>query len=61
MEKIKRNEFDGMSPEIIRNLSDGAFQVASELEFYSVMHYRVTAYANAVTRTAEHFEKTMKH
>jgi hypothetical protein len=55
--KIKRNEFEGISPQAINNLSEGAFQIASELEFYSVTHYRVLAATTSVNRTIENFRK----
>lgn len=55
--KIGRNEFDGMSPEAIRNLADGAYQMASELEFYSVVYYKVLAYTQALNRTIDHFNR----
>lgn len=54
IKKIERNEFDGMSPQVIKNLSDGAFQIASELEFYAVVYYRVLALATSVNRTIDH-------
>lgn len=58
--KMNRNEFEGMSPEIIRNLSDGAYQVASELEFYSVTFYKVMAYSASISNTVEHFENVFE-
>lgn len=58
--KIKRNEFEGISPEAVNTLADGAFQIASELEFYSVIHYRVIAITTAINRTIEHFQEVFK-
>lgn len=55
--KIKRDEFVGMSPETIENLSNGAYRVASELEYFSVTYYNVLAFSIALTHTAEHFNK----
>lgn len=60
MEKIRRDEFVGMSPEVIRNLSDGAYCMASELEFYSVTHYKILAFTTCLNRTIDHFEKVFK-
>jgi hypothetical protein len=54
--KIKRDEFEGVSPQVVDNLADGAFQVASELEFYSVTFYKVLALTESVNRTIKHFE-----
>lgn len=48
---IAKKEIEGMSPEALQELSDGAFQVASELEFFSAMHYRTIAFVEAVNRT----------
>jgi len=56
MLKMKRNEFENMSPEVIINLSNGAYQVARELEFFSVTYFKVVAYTNAVNRTIDHFK-----
>lgn len=60
IKKIDRNEFDSMSPQVIKNLSDGAFQIASELEFYAVVYYRVLAFTNAVNRTVTHCQQILK-
>jgi hypothetical protein len=56
-QKIERGEFDKVSPEVILDLSDGAYQVASELEFYAAMYYRTQALATAVDRTVAHVKK----
>lgn len=55
MEKIKRNEFDGISPQAINNLADGTYQIASELEMFSVIYYKVSAYAESINRTIANF------
>lgn len=55
---VEEGHFDKVSPEVIMDLSDGAYQVASELEFYSVMYYRVQAFTQAVSRTMKHVEKS---
>ncbi|MDR3392321.1 MAG: hypothetical protein P4L77_11365 [Sulfuriferula sp.] len=57
---IGEGHFEKVSPEVIMDLSDGAFQVAAELEFYSVIYYRVQAFTVAVSRTMEHVEKSTK-
>jgi|SRR6185312_4360652 len=57
---VNENYFDKVSPEVLLDLSDGAYQVAAELEFYSIMYYRVQAYAHAVSRTMEHVESVQK-
>jgi hypothetical protein len=55
--KIKRNELNNATPEVVRNLSDGAYQVASELEFFSVTYYKIIALVTSIDRTTEHFNK----
>jgi hypothetical protein len=58
--KIENKELDDMSPNVIRNLADGAFQIASELEFFSVTYYKVLAFTTSVNRTVEHFYKVLE-
>lgn len=60
LDKVKRNELDNLSPEGIKNLSVGAYNIASELEFFSACYYKVLAYCNCVERTALHFESIFK-
>ena len=55
--QIHAGHFEKVSPAVILDLSDGAYQVASELEFYSIVYYRVLAFSQAVTRTVRHIEK----
>lgn len=60
LKKIERDEFSGMSPEGINNLSMGAYQMASELEFFSITYYRILALATSVDNTLIHYNKVMK-
>jgi hypothetical protein len=57
---IQQGHFDKVSPEVVMDLSEGAYQVASELEFYSVMFYRVEALCQSVDRTMKHVEKVLQ-
>lgn len=59
IKKIENDQFNGMSPQAIKNLSDGAYQAACELEFYAVVYYKVVAYTTAVDRTVSHFKKVI--
>lgn len=59
MTKIDRGDFEGVSPQAITNLSDGAYNVASELEFFVATYYKVSALAESINRTVEHFHKAM--
>lgn len=54
---VDRKELDDMSPQTMANLSEGAYGVAREVEFYTAVYYKVDALANAVTSTMEHFAK----
>lgn len=60
LKKISNNELNGMSPEGINNLSTGAYQVAAELEFFSITYYRVLAFVNSIDKTIDHFNKIIK-
>lgn len=60
LNKIKRDEFSGVTPEVLRTLSAGAYQTASELEFFAVLHYRVLAFLESINRTIEHFNCVIK-
>jgi hypothetical protein len=55
--RIHEGHFDKVSPAILIDLSDGAFQVASELEFYSIVYYRVLGLSESISRTIKHIEK----
>lgn len=57
IEKSKRGELEGMSPQALSNLSSGVYQVASELEFFSITYFRVLAFTTSVDRTIKHFEE----
>jgi hypothetical protein len=60
MAKIGRDEFEGVNPQVVSNLAEGAYQVASELEFYSVTHYKTEALAAAIGRTVAHVLEVFK-
>jgi len=60
MEMVRRGEFDDLSPQSFDNLASGAYEIASELEFFSAIYYKVEAFANSLNRTIEHFEGVFK-
>jgi len=60
LDKIKRNEFQQMSPEVINNLSEGTYQMARELEFYSVIYFKVQVFINSINKTIDHFKSVVK-
>lgn len=49
--QIKNNKIDHLTPQVITNISNGAFQVAKEVEFYSIVYYRVLAFSDAISKT----------
>lgn len=57
MSKVKHGELNDVSPEVVRSMAEGAFQAASELEFFAATYYRVIAFNNAVNNTLEYFKK----
>jgi uncharacterized protein YoxC len=57
--QIDQGHYDKVAPEVIMNLADGAYQVGAELEFYSVMYYRVEAFSKSVDRTLQHVQKVV--
>ena len=46
--KIARNELEDVSPGIVTELSEGAYQMASQLEMYSTVWYKVQTFVTAV-------------
>jgi hypothetical protein len=52
--KIERGDFEDVTPEAVMGLSDGAYHVAQELEFFSATYYRVLAFTTAVDRSLKH-------
>lgn len=57
-QKINEGAFEHASPEMIMNLSDNAYQVASELEFYALVYYRVELLCKAVDETVKKIQTT---
>lgn len=54
-EKIEKDELGGISKEVVKSLSEGVFQIASELEYFTVIFYHVLA-ANT---TVENISKSI--
>lgn len=49
--KIARKELEGVTPQIIKELSEGAYQMAEQLEMYSAVWYKVQAFVTAVNHS----------
>jgi len=58
LETSKRNGFDATSPEVLASLSEGSFQIASELEFYSVVFYRTSTFLNRLEAAIATLDKS---
>lgn len=56
---VADGKMENVSPEVVNELAEGAYQIASELEFFSVVYYRVLAYTTAVTRTTTSLSLTL--
>lgn len=50
---IKNDELGNVGPEVVSELAEGAFQIASELEFFSNIYYRTLALTTAINRTTD--------
>lgn len=51
IEKIEKNEIEHVSPEVTQNLAFGAYEVAREIEFFSVIYFKVLALTTSVDAT----------
>lgn len=57
---IKNNKIPHISPQVVTTLSNGAYQVAKEVEFYSIVYYRVLAFCDAVSKTVSQTKAVFK-
>lgn len=48
---IEKEQLQEITPETSKSLSEGAYQVGLELEFYSIIYYRVLSLGNAINQT----------
>lgn len=48
---LKSGKLDGLTPETSKALANGAFQVASQVEYYSVIYFRILGLTSAVRTT----------
>jgi hypothetical protein len=51
IEKIQKGEIEHVSPEVTQNLAFGAYEVARELEFFSVVYFKVLSLSTSVDAT----------
>lgn len=60
IKQIKAGKLDHLTPEVVTTLSNGAYQVAKEVEFYSIVYYRVMAFTDAVSKTVRSTSDILK-
>lgn len=60
-DKAKREDFKKISPDVIKHLANGAFQMASEIEFYATTHYRVLSMSGSISNTIDNFKEIFKN
>lgn len=51
IKRIQDNDIEHVSPEVTQNLAFGAYEVAREIEFFSVVYYKVLALTTSVDAT----------
>lgn len=59
--KIEKNEIEHVSPEVTQNLAFGAYEVAREVEFFSVVYYKVLALTTSVDATTTKVNNYIKN
>jgi hypothetical protein len=57
IENIQKDEFKGASPTMLTELADGAYQMASEVEFFATVYYRIMALTASIDRTTKNILK----
>lgn len=60
IKQIKAGYYDDASPEVTANLSEGAYQAASELEFFSVVYYKLLTLNTAIADTIKKVTESIK-
>jgi len=60
IKQIRNNEFEGAGPEVTNNLSNGAYQSGSELEFFAATYFRVLVITTSVGDTMQKVTEVLK-
>lgn len=58
--QIKEGKFELAGPEVTKNLSDGAYHAALELEFFVMVYFRMTTLNKAISDTMNAVTETIK-
>lgn len=61
LEMAHKTDLSDAQPGVVLELSDGAYQLACELESFAAVSYRVLTLANAIKETVASLTKTLKH
>lgn len=56
---IAKGQLDGVTAATSRALAEGAFQIASQIEYYTVVHFRTLSLSNAVKGTVERVNRIL--
>ncbi len=59
-EQIKAGTFGDVSPQVVKNLAEGAYQIASELEFFALVYYRVLVFNECLNSSIAYITKTLQ-
>lgn len=60
IEQIENNKIDNISPEALTNLSNGAFEMAMQMETVSACYFRALTLCNSVDAMTEKLDKRLK-
>jgi hypothetical protein len=60
IKQIRNHEFEGAGPEVVNNLSNGAYQSGSELEFFATTYFRVMTLNQAIADTMKKVSEILK-
>lgn len=58
-DRLTQGKMDEVTPETSKALAEGAFQVASHIELYSLVHFRVLVFSQAVKDTIERVTRVL--
>lgn len=60
MQMLKDGKMESTAHEVAQELSDGAYQIACELEFFSTMYFRVMAFNTSVNESVDKITENLK-
>jgi hypothetical protein len=60
IQMLKDGKLESSAPEVAQELSEGAYQIATELEFFSAIYFRVMGYVTSVNETVDKITDVLK-